>query len=125
MTKTSAEPAEPFVKPAPKRLAMLAAEMRGWAYDDIYSALIACHEAGWDDLRIYRETFRLLQLEDSSPADLRVMARDWTKRPSAAGGPAGSPQSPETAALLRQAVENANVATAAQQARERNPGTAA
>ena len=90
MTKTSAEPAEPFVKPAPKRLAMLAAEMRGWAYEDIYSALIACHDAGWGDEQIYRETFRLLLLEDSGPADLRVMARDWTKRLPQGEGPAKS-----------------------------------
>ena len=123
--KTAAEPAAPFIRPAPIRLAQLAAEMRGWDYEEIRAGLIACSTAGWTDERIYREMFRLLLLEDAAPADLRVMARDWTKRLSVADGPDGSPQNPETAALLRQAVENANAATAAQQARERNPGNAA
>ena len=84
------EPAEPFVKPAPRRLAQLAAEMRGWDYEEIRAGLIACSTAGWTDERIYREIFRLLLLEDAAPADLRVMARDPTKRLPAGEGPAKS-----------------------------------
>lgn len=63
------------LRPAPKHLAMLAAEMRAdWDYEDIRQALIACSKAGWDDTRIYRETFRLLLIADSGPGDLRAMA---------------------------------------------------
>lgn len=65
-----------WIRPAPKQLAQLAAEMRGWDYDDIRQAIIACSTAGWDDRRIYRETFRLLLREDATPDDLRLASRD-------------------------------------------------
>jgi len=71
------------LRPAPKHLAMLAAEMRAdWDYEDIRQALIACSKAGWDDIRIYRETFRLLLIADSGPGDLRALAG----RPARTGG---------------------------------------
>jgi hypothetical protein len=63
------------VRPAPKQLAQLAEVMRGWDYEEIRAAIIAVSHAGWDDERIYREVFRLLLLEDASPADLRNSAR--------------------------------------------------
>ena len=86
------------LRPAPKQLAMLAAEMRAdWDYEDIRQALIACSKAGWDDHRIYRETFRLLLMADSGPADLRAMAG----RP--APGPAGmSEETRASVAALRE-----------------------
>lgn len=64
------------VQPAPKQLAMLAAAMRGWNYEEIRAAIIAASQAGWDDDRIYRETFRLLLTGDATPADLRNAARN-------------------------------------------------
>jgi hypothetical protein len=64
------------VQPAPKQLAMLATAMRGWDYEEIRAAIIAASHAGWDDERIYRETFRLLLLRDGCPADLRNAARN-------------------------------------------------
>jgi hypothetical protein len=74
------------VQPAPKQLAMLAAAMRGWDYEEIRAAIIAASQAGWDDERIYRETFRLLLIEDGCPADLRLASRRPTQPP--AGEPA-------------------------------------
>jgi len=35
------------VQPAPKQLAMLAAAMRGWDYEEIRAAIIAVSHAGW------------------------------------------------------------------------------
>ena len=64
------------VQPAPKQLAMLAQAMRGWDYEEIRAAILAASQAGWDDDRIYRETFRLLLLEDGDPGDLRNAARN-------------------------------------------------
>lgn len=61
---------------APKQLAMLAAAMRGWDYEEIRTAILAASTAGWDIDRIYRETFRLLLLEDATPADLRQASRN-------------------------------------------------
>jgi hypothetical protein len=72
-----------WIQPAPKQLAVLAAAMRGWDYEDIRTAIIAAHAAGWEDDRIYRETFRLLLREDASPADLRQAARNPTRPVSA------------------------------------------
>jgi hypothetical protein len=65
-----------WIRPAPKQLAQLAQEMRGWDYDDIRQAIIACSQAGWDDNRIYRATFQLLLREDATPGDLRLASRD-------------------------------------------------
>ena len=65
-----------FIQPAPKHLAMLAVSMRDWDYEEIRAALIAVSEASWPAERIYRETFRLLLLEDATPADLRNAARN-------------------------------------------------
>lgn len=91
------------VRPAPKHLAMLASEMRAdWDYEDIHQALIACSDAGWDDIRIYREVFRLLLIADSSPDDLRAMAR----RPARAAG-----MSEETRQLLAAAKQDCDTAT--------------
>jgi hypothetical protein len=88
---------------APKHLAMLAASMRdGWDYEDTRQALIACHDAGWTDERIYRETFRLLLLADSGPADLRQRARD----PRNAGRPPGEGTFGRGLASVREAYEN-------------------
>jgi len=68
------------LRPAPRQLALLAAEMRDdWDYEDTRQALIACSLAGWDSERIYRAVFRLLLQPDSSPASLRQEARDPTK----------------------------------------------
>ena len=68
--------AESWLQPAPKRLAMLAEGMHGaWGYEDTLQALIACHDAGWPDDKLYRETFRLLLVKDSAPDDLRHLAR--------------------------------------------------
>lgn len=68
-----------YPKAAPMRLAQLAVEMRGWDYDDIRGALIACSEAGWPVLRVYTETFRLLLRDDATPGDLREAAKDPAK----------------------------------------------
>jgi hypothetical protein len=65
-----------WLHPAPRQLAMLAQEMRGWDYEDIRQAIISCSQAGWDDKRIYRETFLLLLREDATPDDLRLLARN-------------------------------------------------
>lgn len=74
------------IRPAPKHLAMLAAEMRAdWDYDETRAALIAASQAGWDPERIYRETFRLLLLPDSSPADLRHASRNPLRPVPSAG----------------------------------------
>lgn len=74
------------IRPAPKRLAALAAEMRAdWPYEDTRAALIAASGAGWDAYRIYRETFRLLLLPDSTPADLRLASRNPFRPVPAAG----------------------------------------
>lgn len=88
---------------APKRLAWLAAGMRGWGYEDTLGALKACSDAGWDDTRICRETFRLLLIADSAPGDLRAMAG----RPARAQ--AG--MSEETRQLLAAAKEDCDAAT--------------
>lgn len=68
------------IRPAPKHLAMLAQESRGWPYTDsdhqFYDALVACHEAGWSWERILRESVRLLLDPDATPGDLRLAARD-------------------------------------------------
>ncbi len=71
-------------QPAPKQLAQLAAAMRGWDYEEIRTAIIAASQAGWDIDRIYRETFRLLLLEDATPADLRQASRNPFQRDTAA-----------------------------------------
>lgn len=70
-----------FIRPAPKELAILAAAMRGWDYDEIRAAILGASQAGWSDDRIYREVFRLLLLEDASPADLRAAARSVGQGP--------------------------------------------
>ena len=64
------------IQPAPKLLAQLAEAARGWPYEETRAALIAASAAGWPDERIYRETFRLLMLEDASPGDLRQASRN-------------------------------------------------
>lgn len=90
-------------RPAPKHLAMLAAEMReDWPYEATRAALIACSQAGWSDERIYRETFRLLLLPDSAPGDLRQASRNPLRPVPAAGD--GTFQ--RGVALARQALEN-------------------
>lgn len=90
------------IRPAPKHLAMLAQEMRGWPYTDsdhqFYDALVACHEAGWSWERILRESVRLLLDPDATPGDLRLAARDPRKRDHRPG--AGLPTDPETIAAL-------------------------
>lgn len=101
-TRGRAPAAELKLKAAPKRLAWLAEEMRGWGYEDTLGALKACSDAGWDDIRIYREVFRLLLIADSSPDDLRAMAR----RPARAAG-----MSEETRQLLAAAKQDCDTAT--------------
>lgn len=87
------------IRPAPKYLAALAAQMRDdWPYDDTRAALIAASGAGWTADRIYRETFRLLLLPDSTPADLRLASRD-PRRQDPRPGP-GLPSRPDAVALV-------------------------
>lgn len=87
--------AETWLQPAPKRLAMLAEAMRDgpWDYENTWQAIKACHDAGWTDIRIYQETFRLLLIKDSAPDDLRHLAR--THRPGA-----GLPKREDAVALV-------------------------
>lgn len=116
------EPAAPFIRAAPVRLSQLASEMRGWDYEDIRAALIACSEAGWTDEQIYRAVFRLLLLENGDPASLRAEARNPLKRQAAdPNNPVGLPRDPEVKNLLRRAVADSDAATAEQRARERMP----
>jgi hypothetical protein len=77
---TDTDPA-PWILPSPKRLAMLADGMRAsWPYEDTWQAVKACHDAGWTDTQIYRETFKLLLIKDSTPKDLLLLARQPGKR---------------------------------------------
>ena len=72
-------------EPAPKLLAQLAEQMRGWPYEETRASLIAASQAGWDTERIYREMFRLLLREDAGPADLRQASRNPLRPVPAAG----------------------------------------
>jgi hypothetical protein len=72
----TARPPADFIYPAPKQLAVLAANMRpDWDYEQTRTALIAVSGAGWTDDQIYREMFRLLLLREATPDDLRNAAR--------------------------------------------------
>jgi hypothetical protein len=53
---------------------MLAANMRGWDYEEIYSAILAAGHAGWTFEQVFREVTRLILIADSGPADLRAKA---------------------------------------------------
>lgn len=114
---TADDPAEGFIRPAPKELCQLAQAMRGWPYDDIRQAVIAASQAGWSAGRIYREVFRLLLTEDSGPADLRAAARSPVSRLGPRGS--GVPRDPQVVSLVEQAKRAADAATAAQQAQAR------
>jgi len=96
---------ETAIQPAPKQLAMLAAAMRGWDYEEIRAAILAASQAGWDDERIYRETFRLLLLGDGTPSDLRHAARNplRTADGEPADGPAAAAKAREMYPALRHA----------------------
>lgn len=69
-----------WLRAAPKHLAMLAREARDWDYEETWQAVKACHDAGWTDTQIYRETFKLLLIKDSTPRDLLLLARQPGKR---------------------------------------------
>ena len=77
---------------------MLTREARGWDYEDTWKAIKACHDAGWGDPQIYRETFRLLLIRDSAPSDLLLLARQPKKRDPRPGE--GLPSDPDTLELL-------------------------
>lgn len=117
MNAARIDPAEEHIKPAPKALAMLAVEMRGWAYDDIRAALIACSEAGWTTGRIYREVFALLMREDGVPADLRNAARNPLRSLEPRGS--GRPEDPKVVSAIEQAKRASDAATARFQAQAR------
>ena len=91
------------IQPSPKQLAMLAAAMRGWDYEEIRAAIMAASQAGWDDTRIYRETFRLLLVKDGCPADLRQASRSPIRRDGGepADGPAMAAKAREMYPVLR------------------------
>lgn len=63
------------IREAPRELLALAVAMReDWDSERTWNALLAAHAAGWTFPRALREVTRLLLIEDSSPADLRVAA---------------------------------------------------
>jgi hypothetical protein len=62
------------IRPAPKHLALLAVNMRGWDYEEIYGAIIAAGHAGWSFDQVYREVTRMILIDDEAPASLRHKA---------------------------------------------------
>ena len=69
------------IRPAPKHLALLAANTRGWDYEEIYAAIIAAGHAGWTFDQVYREVTRLILIDDATPASLRHKAAKPTVAP--------------------------------------------
>jgi hypothetical protein len=72
------------VTPAWRELeAFAVAARKDWELENVHSALLAAHTAGWPFDRAAREMWRLVWDRDGSPAELRNTVRAERPRPSA------------------------------------------